>query len=130
MKQQAVELSRDSLTLILTGLGISLAPHQFFGGLFLALAAGSMIARHRKSNRKLLGIMSTAAFTAVIAVIITDQFDHWGYAPQLIMAGAGGASSWLVNIFVRVMDGAQERSSHIADRLIDKLFPPSKGGDL
>lgn len=130
MKQHAVELSRDSLTLILAGLGISLAPHEFFGGLFLALAAGSMIARHRKSNRKLLGIMGTAAFTAVIAVIITDQFDHWGYAPQLIMAGAGGASSWLVNIFVRVMDGAQKRSGHIADRLIDRIFPPSKGGDM
>lgn len=124
MKQHAIELSRDSLTLVLAGLGISLAPHEFFGGLFLALAAGSMIARHRQSHRKLLGIMGTSAVTAVVVVIFTDQFDHFGYAPQLIMAGAGAASSWLVNIFVRVMDGAQARSGRIADRMIDRLLPP------
>ncbi|WP_065321787.1 hypothetical protein [Tritonibacter mobilis] len=129
MRQQAAELSRDFLTLLLAGLGISLAPHEFFGGLFLALAAGSMVARHRKSNRKLLGIMSTAALAAVIAVIVTDQFDHWGWAPQLIMAGAGGASSWMVNIFVQIMDGVQERSGTIGGRIVDKIFPPTQGGD-
>lgn len=129
MKQQAVDLARDGLTLALAGLGISLAPHEFFGGLFLALAAGSMVARHRKSNKRLVGIMGTAAVTAIIAVIATEQFDHWGYGPQLIMAAAGGASSWLVNIFVRVMDGVQERSGTISGRIVDRIFPPTKGGD-
>ncbi|EEW57297.1 hypothetical protein SCH4B_4408 [Ruegeria sp. TrichCH4B] len=129
MKQQAAELSRDFLTLALAGFGISLAPHEFFGGLFLALAAGSMVARHRKSNRKLLGIMGTAALAAVISVIATEQFDHWGWPPQLIMAGAGAASSYAVNIFVKVMDGVQERSTTISGRIVDRIFPPTKGGD-
>ena len=128
MKHQAVELSRDGLTLMLAGLGISLSPHQFIGGLFLALAAGSMIARNRRSTRKLWGVMATSAIVAIVAVIFTEQFDHWGYAPQLVMAGAGAASSWLVNIFIGVMDGVQERTGTVAERLIDRIFPPTKGG--
>ncbi|WP_282076296.1 hypothetical protein [Epibacterium ulvae] len=127
MKHQAIEMLRDSLSMALMGLGVSLFPHEFFGGLFLALAAGSMIARHRRSTGKLWGILATAAVTSTMAVIFTEQFDHWGYAPQLIMAAAGLASSWLINIFVRVMDSAQERSSTIADRLIDKVLPPKNG---
>lgn len=42
MKQQVAELSRDFLTLALAGFEISLATHEFFGGLFFALAAGCM----------------------------------------------------------------------------------------
>ena len=127
MKQQAVELSRDGLTLMLAGLGISLSLHQFFGGLFLALAAGSIIARNRRSTRKLWSVMATSAIVAIVAVIFTERFDHWGYAPQLVMDGAGAASSWLVNIFIGVMDGVQERTGTVAERLIDRIFPPTNG---
>tara|TARA_R110000868_G_scaffold300043_2_gene560356 strand:- start:962 stop:1351 length:390 start_codon:yes stop_codon:yes gene_type:complete len=127
MKQTAIDLARDGLTLALAGLGISLAPHEFFGGLFLALAAGSLVARHRKSTKKLISIMATAAITAVITVVATQQFDHWGYAPQLVMAAAGGASSWILNIFVSVMDGVQERSGTISGRIVDWFFRSSGG---
>lgn len=122
MKQHVVEVSRDWISLVMTGLGISFAAHQFFGGLFLALAAGSMIARHRRSNAKLWAIMATSGVFATIAVIATQEWDHFGMEPQLVMASAGALSGWAVNIIVKMMDRVENRSSDIADKFVDRFF--------
>ncbi|MBL4898117.1 MAG: hypothetical protein JKX76_00585, partial [Colwellia sp.] len=91
-------------------------------GLFLALAAGSMIARHRRSNAKLWAIMTTSGLFATIAVIATQEWNHFDVAPQLIMASAGVLSGWVVNIIVKMMDRVENRSSDIADKFVDKFF--------
>jgi hypothetical protein len=123
MRHFTVDLARDYVTLALAGLGISLAPHVFFGGMFLALAAGSLVARHRKSTKKLTGIMLTAGIAAILMLLSTERFSYWGMPPQLLMAVAGGASSWMLNIFIRVMDGIQSRSDTISGKIIDRIFP-------
>lgn len=123
MRQQTIDIIRDYLTLALAGLGISFAPHEYFGGLFLALAAGSLIARHRRSNKRFTGILATSGIVATIALIAAQEFEGLNVAPQLIMATAGGLSGWIVNITVKMMDEAEERSERILDRLIDRLLP-------
>jgi hypothetical protein len=129
VKQLSIDTLRDWMTLALAGLGVSLSPHEFLGGLLLAMAAASLIARHRRNNRRLLGTVATGAFAAVVAVEVGQIYGFWGWSPQLVMIAAGAVSGWGVSIFIVVMDQAENRSGRIANWLFARLFPPSNGED-
>ena len=126
LSQHPLSPCQNPLALLLTGLGIStIGVHEFFGGLFLALAAGSVVARARKDKRKLLVILSMAALAAVLMAGIWPQLG-WTVPVQVGMALAGAASSWVINLFVKVGDRIDEKSGPIADRLIDRILPDDK----
>ncbi|NIZ63519.1 hypothetical protein DL239_21415 [Sedimentitalea sp. CY04] len=125
MRLAIIETSRDWVSWALLGLGVSFPAHQFIGGLCLALAAGSMIARHRRSNAKHWAVMATSGVVATIAVIATQGWDHFGVLPQLIMALSGALSGWGINMVVKMMDRFEKRSSDIADKLVRRVL----GGD-
>ena len=120
--QAATDVAQNWLGLGLAGLGISLAPYEFVGGLVLAMAAGSLIAAHRKDSRKFWLVFLTSAFAAVISSLVSQQFDHWGWAPQLLMATAGGLSGWLMMFLVSFMDRIQVRAADVADMAITSIF--------
>lgn len=123
MKHTILDVARDWLSLFLAGIGISVAPHMFFGGLMMSLAVGSLIGRKRESEAQFLGILATSGIVAVIALMIAQEFDFWGVTPQLIMIFAGAVSGWVVSIFVKVMDHTEAKSSLIADRVLDRYLP-------
>ena len=122
------DVARDWLGWLMLALGVSLPAHQFLGGLFLALAMGSMIARHRKSNAKLWAILATSAVVATVTVLVSQRWDHWGFLPQVVMAIAGGVSGWLVNFIVKIGDDMEDRTGVVAERLINRIFGGNNPG--
>lgn len=122
----ANDAARDWLTLALAGLGISTAPHEFFGGLFLACACASLIARRRNDPRKLWSVIATAAIAATIAAIYGAGMESTMVPPQIAMTLAGTASGVIVSVVIKVLDRVEDRSGEIADRIIDGKLP---GGD-
>lgn len=124
MADQASHIARDYFSLFLAGMGISFAPHEYFGGLFMALACASVMARHRKDPRKHWLVLLTAfLFATLIAVWLGDTQQ---IKIQLIMAVSGLASGWVMNSAMKFFDRIEERASDAADKVVDKVLP---GGD-
>lgn len=125
MKDQIADHARDWLTLALAGLGITFAPHEWIGGLFLALA-GASYARHiePEQDRRELWAVMVAAFIASHAAAIAVQ--RW--APelplQLVMLGAGFFSRRATRWALRFAGLIEERGDRIADRVVDRILPP------
>jgi peptidoglycan biosynthesis protein MviN/MurJ (putative lipid II flippase) len=126
----ATDTAQDWVSLFLAGLGISFALHEFLGGLFLALALASSLARHRKDQRKLWGALVTAGITAVLAAIAW-QWMEWQWLPvQLVMASMGVLGSPGATILVALQDRLEDRSGEVADKAIDHFLPgENRGGD-
>lgn len=131
MKSALTDTAQDWGSLALTGLGISFAPHEFLGGLFLALAVASLLARHRKDPRKIWAGLTTAGLFAVLAAT-TWEWGGWDFLPvQLVMAGAGILGRPGATVLVAIQDRLEQRSAELADRAIDRVFPDQdekKGG--
>lgn len=105
----------DGFVVILAGLGVTIAPNVFLGGLFWAIG-GAMILREyspalRQTPRKLTII--TASFLAVLAAIGLHQY-YPSFPISLGMAGFGILAVPLVKRFAA-------RQTEIADAVIDKI---------
>lgn len=125
MKEQVADHAKDWLTLAFAGLGITFAPHEWIGGLFLALA-GASYARHiepEQDARELWAVM-VAAFIASHAAALAVQ--RW--APelplQLVMLGAGFFSRRATRWALRFAGLIEARGDRIADRVVDRILPP------
>lgn len=131
---------RDWLALVLLGIGVQFPPHQFLGGLFMALA-GAAISRAwerermrrrgcdliRESNSTLLLVAATAFFVAtVVAVLVNSYWPDWSV--PLVMAAAGFASRRIVYAGLNVVEGLAKRGDYIAQRIIDRFLPPGDRG--
>lgn len=127
VSDNAEAIVRDPLTLVLTGLGITFAPHEYLGGLLLALAGASIAsAMNRDQDRRRFWlIMLTALFISHLAAMGAGSI--WPTLPfQLVMALAGFGSRYLVKMMLRVFGILEERSDKIADRIVDRVFPDDK----
>lgn len=125
---QAEALSRDWMTLLLAGLGISFFPYAYIGGLFLALAGASLAMHFDRDTPRihLFGVMMTAFFVSHIAALIAQAWAP-SFQPQLVMAGAGFASRYVARIAIRMFGRVEKRSDVLADRITDRILP--KGPD-
>ena len=122
--ENAESIVRDPLTLILTGLGISFAPHEYLGGLFLALAGASIAsAMNRDQDRRRFWlVMLTAVFISHLAAMGAESI--WPELPfQLVMALSGFGSRYLVKMMLRVFGLLEERADRVADRIVDRILP-------
>ena len=127
MKEALTLTAKDWLTLALSGLGISFAPHAFFGGLFLALA-GASIARTvspERDRRELSVVFSTAAIVALISAEFAQIYLP-EYPPQLVMFSAGFASRFMAGTAMRVLGMVEQKTEKIVDVTIDKVFGKEK----
>ncbi|MGR3315370.1 hypothetical protein [Roseovarius indicus] len=125
--ENAEAIVRDPLTLILTGLGISFAPHEYLGGLFLALAGASIAsAMNRDQDRRRFWlVMLTAVFISHLAAMGAESI--WPELPfQLVMALAGFGSRYLVKMMLRVFGILEERADKVADKIVDRVLPDDR----
>lgn len=129
MKEAATQQAQDWLTWLLAGIGLSLAPYQFFGGLFLALAVASILAGHRKDHRQIWLSLLTAAMGAIFVAAAWEHLQLQ-FPVQIGMAAAGVLGRPVSAFLVQLQDQIEARSAEIADRAIDRVLPgdDKKGG--
>ena len=124
MKDALADQSKDWLTLLLAGLGFSLNPHEWLGGMFLALA-GASLARHwqPERDRQELWAVMLAAFLVSHAAALAVQAWHFAWPIQIVMLGAGFASRYATRFALRMIGRIETRTDTIADRVIDRVLP-------
>lgn len=128
MKNAATQTAQDWVSLALAGLGLSLAPYEFFGGLFLSLAVASMLSGRRRHDREFWPSLLSATVFATLTALAWDQLGL-GLPVQIGMAAAGVLSRPAAAFLVRLQDQIEARSSEIADRAIDKVLDRAEGRD-
>jgi hypothetical protein len=128
--------AQDWMVLLLAGLGISLAPHVFWGGMFLALC-GAMIARHvqpEKDRHEIwwvllaAGVMAILAAEAISWAQATDRLAPQ-FPVQMAMAAAGFGSRFIITFALRLMGRVETRADQVSDRIIDRVLPDKKDDD-
>lgn len=114
----------DGAIWLLAALGVTFSFHEYFGGLFFALAC-AMLTRHwfPEADRREVWITLLAAF--IVATIGVELYDwYWPekqpLPPQMIMALLGFCSRVVVTILMKTLIRAEERSDELADKIIDK----------
>ena len=125
MKDALAAQSKDWLTLMFAGLGVSFAPHEWIGGMFLALA-GASYARHMEpeQDRRELWAVMVAAFLASHVAGMAANFYMPDLPVQLAMLAAGFFSRRATRIAMRVMGLIEDRSGDVTERMINRAFPP------
>jgi len=123
IQQGAEDLGRDYITLIFTGLGITFAPHEYLGGMFLALA-GASIASHfdkNKENRLGLFIVLLVAFFVAHLVAMISHYYWPELSHQFVMAVAGFGSRYLIRTALETFNLIEKRGADkIANRVLGK----------
>ena len=127
VKDQIADHAKDWLTLALAGLGITFAPHEWIGGLFLALA-GASLARHMEpeQDRRELWAVMVAAFLASHLAALLAQVWIPAWPVQIVMLGTGFFSRRVTRFALRVAGLVEERGDDLADKIVDRFIPPDK----
>lgn len=127
MRDTLSEHAKDWLTLALAGLGISFAPHEWLGGMFLALAGAAFAMRSdpEQDQRELWLVLLGAFFASHLAAIASQKWAP-GIPVQVVMATTGFFSRRLTRFALRLAGMVEGRSDRIADRLIDRVLPDKK----
>lgn len=121
----------DWLALILAGVGVTLWPHVYIGGLLLALAAAA-VARslEPEANRgEFWVVLGTAALLASVVASVFPTEMTWGQltvAVQVKMAVTGFLSRSIARMAMRLTGMIEARGDTIADRILDRFLPPTK----
>lgn len=124
MREVVADHARDWLTLALAGLGITFAPHEWIGGMFLALA-GASYARHiepEQDRRELWAVMVAAFIASHAAAMMAHQW-YPGMPVQLVMLGAGFFSRRVTRWALRFAGLVEDRGDVIAGRALNKFLP-------
>jgi hypothetical protein len=126
IKHAVTETAGDGIGWLLLALGVTFSPHEYFGGLFFALAC-AMLVRHwfpEKDKREIWVTLLVAFLVATIgAEIYQWQFQDPPVPVQVAMAGLGLGSRLLVTLLMKLLFRAEQRSDEIADRVIDAKLP-------
>jgi hypothetical protein len=132
VKDTAAAATKDWLTLLFGGLGISFAPYEWIGGMFLALA-GASLARHMEpeaDRRELWAVMVAAFLASHLAALAwlnwPPAWDALHPPVQAVMAVTGFASRRLTRITLRVLGLIEDRSDAIAERVIERVLPEER----
>lgn len=130
MKDIAADHAKDWLTLMLVGLGISFAPYEWLGGMFLALAAAAFAMRSDpEQDQRELWLVLLGAF---LASHLAGMGAHWWmpeFPVQVAMAAAGFFSRRITRMTLRMAGMVEDRSDRVADHLIDRVLGASKEDD-
>lgn len=122
--QHAEAVARDWHGLLFAGLGVTFLPHEWLGGMFLALAGASLATTLDSESKRLtlFGTMIAAFFISHLAGIAAQAW-YPPLSPQMVMAGAGFASRYLARFALRVLHRFDSRGDVLADKVLDTYLP-------
>ena len=118
---------KDWTTLALAGLGISFAPYEWVGGMFLAVAGATFAMRSdpEQDSRELWLVILGAFLASHLAAMASHKFAP-DFPVQVSMFLAGFFSRRITRFALRFAGLIEQRGDKIADRVIDKFID---GGD-
>ena len=131
MKDVIADHAKDWLTLFFAGLGVTFAPYEWIGGMFLALAAAAFAMRSdpEQDQRELWLVLLGAFLASHLAGLAADNWLP-NVPVQVAMAVAGFFSRRATRFALRLAGMVEARGDKIADRLVDRaLGPAPKEGD-
>lgn len=133
MKNLVVDLPNDILFWLLTGLGVTVSPHEFLGGLCLACAVASFFNRTRQADRRIWFSLGAAVIAAILVSIAWASLG-FEWPPQLAMAAAGVVGRPAAELMISFQDRVRANSDGIADGVVDRIAhqvsgKERKGGD-
>ena len=124
MRDAIADHAKDWLTLAFAGLGISFAPHEYLGGLLLALAGAAFAMRtDPERDERELWLVMLGAFLASHLAAICAHIWLPDIPKQIVMAAAGFFSRRITRLALNLGGSVERRSDRIADRLIGKVLP-------
>ena len=126
MKDAVADHAKDWLTLFLAGLGISFAPYEWVGGMFLALARAALAMRSdpEKDQRELWLVLLGAFLASHLAAMASHSW-YPEFPVQVTMCVTGFLSRRLTRFTLRFAGIIEDKGDKIADKVIDKFI----GGD-
>lgn len=133
MKDAALMTFKDWVGYALLGIGVAFPMHQFFGGLFLALAGASFARKFKPEadDRELWVMILGAAFAGIIAAEVAKWMwpDATDLPIPIIMGVAGFFSRYLARITLRAAGLVESKTDEITTAAIEKVLPGSMGDD-
>jgi cell division protein FtsW (lipid II flippase) len=138
MKDAVASATQDWGVLVLLGLGVKMAPHEFWSGVLLAMAA-AMVARKMSPERDqrevwlvLISAVVLAIFTAMLASYLRSP-EHGTLPPdfpiQMAMAASGFFSRFVMGLALRMAGRVETKTDDITDRVVDRFLPPGDKED-
>ncbi len=126
MKDAVADHAKDWLTLFFAGLGISFAPYEWVGGMFLALAGAAFAMRSDpERDQRELWLVLLGAFLASHLAALASHSWYPEFPVQVTMCVSGFLSRRLTRFTLKVAGIIEDKGDQIADKVIDKFI----GGD-
>lgn len=127
------DVMKDPILLLLAGIGVTFAPHDWLGGMFLALAAAafSMHVEPERDRVELWVVLMGAFIVSHISALVAHKFFP-GIQIQLVMIVSGLLSRRAARLVLRAAGRLEDRGDALTDRIVDHVLPPSppkKEGD-
>lgn len=126
MKDVVADHAKDWLTLFFAGLGISFAPYEWIGGMFLALAGAAFAMRSDpERDQRELWLVLLGAFLASHLAAMASHAWYPQFPVQVTMCVTGFLSRRLTRFTLKFAGIIEDKGDKIADKVIDKFI----GGD-
>lgn len=127
MKDVIADHAKDWLTLFFAGLGISFAPYEWVGGMFLALAGAAFAMRSDpERDQRELWLVLLGAFLASHLAAMASHSWYPDFPVQVTMCAAGFLSRRLTRFTLRIAGVIEDRGDQIAEKVIDKFMDGKK----
>lgn len=118
------DIAKDWVLLALAGLGVTFAPHDWVGGMFLGLAAAAFSMHvDPEQDRIELWVVLVGAFIVTNAAAIIASRMVPDVPVQLVMTATGLLSRNIARIILRMAGRVEDKSGVITDRIIDRAIP-------
>lgn len=138
MKDAIASAAQDWGVLVLLGLGVKMAPHEFWSGVLLAMAA-AMVARKmspERDQREVWLVLISAVVLAIFAAMLASYLrspEHGTLPPdfpiQMAMAASGFFSRFVMGLALRMAGRVETKTDDITDRVVDRFLPPGDKED-
>lgn len=115
--------AKDWITLALAGLGISFAPYEWIGGVFLAIAGATFAMRSdpEQDQRELWLVILGAFLASHLAGMASHKYLP-DFPVQATMFFAGFFSRRITRFALKFAGLLEQRGDKIADKVIDKFI--------
>lgn len=127
MKDAVADHAKDWLTLFFAGLGISFAPYEWIGGMFLALAGAAFAMRSDpERDQRELWLVLLGAFLASHLAAMASHSWYPDFPVQVTMCVTGFLSRRLTRFTLKFAGIIEGKGDVIADKVIDKFIGSDK----